>query len=246
MVSLASPTAVAVDLGSGTAGLWATHRGVISRPTGDAHTGRGLVHRGRITDVDGCATLLTRLLQHYPQPVADVDVVVACRPTLSTDTEQGLMRQVLHTAFAPRRVLLIDTVRAAAIGSGATAGDLLIVDVGAHLTETALLREGHTAAARRADIGTRDLRGTAAAERLADVVARHVDELRTVCSATSLHRATSRGVLLVGGGVSHSYLPPALSAALGSRVHRVATPRTAALNGAALAATAALRHPALS
>ncbi|GIE28551.1 hypothetical protein Ait01nite_015960 [Actinoplanes italicus] len=235
--------AVAVDLGSSTVGVWATHRGVVS---GDASASGALVRRGRVVDVEGCATLLGQLVQRYAQPVPSSDVVVACRPVLATEAEQLSMRRVIEAALAPRRMLFIDTVRAAAIGSGAAAGSLLIADIGAQLTEIALLENGRVTAARRAEMGTRDLGRGATVGLLTDIVARHVADLRATGPADDMDQAVARGLLLAGDGALHPALPAALAAALRLRVHQAAAPRTAALHGAGLAAMSALRHPVVS
>ncbi|MEV6345280.1 rod shape-determining protein [Actinoplanes sp. NPDC051851] len=245
-VSLPVPaTAVAVDLGSSTTGVWASHHGVVSSFTSDDATrGHAVIHRGRVADVDGCISMLTQLVERYPQPLRAPDVVVACRPVLSTDADHALMRRVLDAAFTPRQVLFIDTVRAAAIGAGATAGSLLIADVGAEVTETALLEDGRLVAARRTDIGTRDLDRGATFGTLAQTVVEHLGELRATAPEAGLAEATARGLLLVGDGASHPGLPVSMAGTLGIRVHRAVTPRETALTGAGLAAASALRHPA--
>jgi rod shape-determining protein MreB len=235
-----SPSALAVDLGSSTTAVWATDRGVVSAPS----KGSALVRRGRIADPAGTVALLQQLIKQYAEPVPAVDLVVACRPVLSSDAEQALIRRVVDTAFTPRRTLLIETVRAAAIGSGADAGSLLVADIGAELTEVALLRQGRVTAARRTDIGTRDLRDGATVDLLTDVVARHLDDLRAACPAAELAEATARGLLLAGDGAGHPELPDALAESLRMRVHRAAEPHSVALHGAGRAATAAMRHPA--
>jgi rod shape-determining protein MreB len=232
-----SSSVLAVDLGSSTAAVWAADHNVVSAPNAS-------VRRGRIADPDGSAQLLKKLFQQLPESALPVDLVVACRPVLSTDAEQALIRSVVDTAFAPRRTLLIETVRATAIGSGADAGSLLIADIGAELTEVALLRQGRVTAARRTDIGTRDLREGATVDLIADVVARHLSELRASCPAADLAEATARGLLLAGDGAGHPELPGALAETLELRVHRASEPHSVALHGAGRAATAAMRHPA--
>ncbi|WP_433796178.1 rod shape-determining protein [Actinoplanes sp. CA-252034] len=242
----AAPRAVAVDLGSSTTGVWASHHGIVNGPNDDTVGGRTLMRRGRVTDVEGCVTRLEELIRQYPQPMHAPDLVVACRPVLSTDADLALLRQVLDTAFAPRRTLFIDTVRAAAIGAGATAGSLLIADVGAELTEVALLEDGHVTEARRTDVGTRDLDGGTTTSALADIVAGHLGELRASCPGTVFQQATARGLLLVGDGAAHPRLSTELATGLGMRVHLAVGPRATALNGAGLAAASALRHPGLN
>lgn len=239
------PTAIAVDLGSCTTGVWAAHRGTISGASGDAHDAAGaLVRRGRVVDVEGCVTLLSQLVRQYPDPLPAGGVVVACRPVLASEAEQAATHRVLDAVFAPDRVLFVDTVRAAAIGSGAAAGTLLVVDVGAELTEVALLQDGRVIAARRAEIGTRDLTRGATVDLISDNVVRHIDDLRAGPDAPGVLAAMARGLLLVGDGALHPGLAAAVAGRLRVRVHRAAAPRTAALNGAGLAAMSLLRHPA--
>jgi len=241
------PTALAVDLGSRTMSVWATHRGTVSGPCGDPAAATGtLVRRGRIVDVDGCADLLAQLTSRYPEPVPAGAVVVACRPVLATDADQQATRRVLDAVFAPSRVLFLDTVRAAAVGSGAAAGTVLVVDVGAELTEVGLLTNGRVVAARRTEMGTRDLARGATVDLIADNVVRHVEDLRHDPGAAGVATALARGVLLVGDGAVHPGLAPAVAQGLRVRVHRAAAPRTAAINGAGLAAMSLLRHPGRS
>jgi rod shape-determining protein MreB len=243
----APPAAVAVDLGSSTVGVWAAHRGTITGPCGDAlaSTSR-LVRRGRVLDVEGCIALLSQLIRRYSEPVPAGAVVAACRPVLAGEQDQAVLRHVLEAVFAPTRLVFIDTVRAAAIGSGAAAGTLLIADLGAQLTEVALLNHGRVVAARRAEIGTRDLARGATVDLIAEIVARHVTDLRSATAGPDLAPAIARGMLLAGDGAAHPDLTLALSTALHLPVHRAASPRTAALNGAGLAAMSLLRHPAQS
>jgi rod shape-determining protein MreB and related proteins len=239
-------TALAVDLGSCAVGLWAAQHGSVSGPCGDTSAlARTPVRRGRVSDIDGCVAVLSQLVRQYPQPVRG-GVVVACRPVLATEADQAATRRVLDTVLAPSRLQFIDTVRAAAIGSGAAAGTLLIVDVGAQLTEVALLRRGHVIAARRSDIGTQDLSRGATAELISNNVVRLVHDLRAGSAASDLSRALARGMLLVGDGATHPDLSAALSGSLRVRVHRAAAPRTAALNGAGLAAMSLAHHPAVT
>lgn len=239
-----APTPLAVDLGSATAGVWAARRGTVSGPCGDLFASAGsLVRRGRVVDVDACAVFLSQLIGRYADPIPAGGVAVACRPVLASAEDQAMTRRVLEAVFQPSRLVFIDTVRAAAIGSGAAAGTLLVADLGAQLTEVALLENGRIIAARRAEIGTRDLLRGATVDVIVDNVARHLDDLRGT-AASELATATKRGMLLVGDGALHPDLSRTLSAALRLHTHRAAAPRTAALNGAGLAAMSLLHHPA--
>jgi rod shape-determining protein MreB len=240
------PPAVAVDLGSGQARLWAVGDGTRVAPcTGEAlRRPTPLVRRGRIVDTAGCIALLTRLL-HSVHAFSTPPVVVACRPVLAVPADQDAIRRVVTAALAPSRVLLIDTVRAAAIGSGTAAGVLLVADIGAELTEVAVLVGGRVAAARRAETGTRDGAPDGTARLLTGVVTRLVADIggnprMRRLTATAL----ARGVLVVGDGATTPELNIRLAANLRAPVRPACSPRLAALTGAGLAAMAACRHPA--
>jgi rod shape-determining protein MreB and related proteins len=241
-----SASAVAVNLGGCTTGLWAAHRGTVSASYGDAGSPAGrVVRRGRIVDVAECITALSALARQYVEPVPRGGLIVACRPVLSTEAEQRVSRRVLEAVFEPRRVLFIDTVRAAAIGSGAAAGTLLVIDVGAELTEVALLQEGRVVTARRTDVGVRDLAHGATVDLISNGIVRYIDGLRAGQWSLYMTAAMRRGVLLAGAGALNPELFTRLSSKLRVPVHRAATPLTAALHGAGLAATSVLRHPTM-
>jgi rod shape-determining protein MreB len=147
--------------------------------------------------------------------------------------------------FAPSQVLLVDTVRAAAIGSGAAAGVLLVVDVGTQLTEVAVLVDTRAAAARRAETGTQDGASGGASRLLAGVVARLVADIGGNPRMRRLTAAAlARGVMVVGDGATRPELTTRLAANLRMPVRPACSPRLVALSGAGLAAAAACRHPA--
>jgi rod shape-determining protein MreB len=237
--------AVAVDLGSGQARIWAVGDGTRVAPCASEALSRPtpLVRRGRIADTAGCVALLTRLLHSvhaFPTP----PVVVACRPVLAAPADRDAIRRVVTAALAPSRVLLIDTVRAAAIGSGAATGVLLVADIGAQLTEVAVLVDGRVTAARRAEKGTCDGAPGSTARLLAGVVTRLVADIGGNPRMRRLTAAAlARGVLVVGDGATTPELTIRLAANLRVPVRPACSPRLAALTGAGLAAMAACRHP---
>jgi rod shape-determining protein MreB and related proteins len=241
-----SPTAVAVILGSGQTHVWVAGRGGLSCPSGDTvGTSRAPVRRGRVADGSGCVDVLTRLIRQYRDPIPAGSVVVVCRPVLATIAEQCALRQVAAAVFAPSRVLFIDTVRAAAVGAGAATGGLLIADIGAELSEVAALQDGRVTAARRTDIGTRDLKRGAPTEVLAHATTRMVNELRGDPATQALvPAALTRGLMVVGDGAMTPGLMLQIAASLRIPVRSAAAPWTAGLNGAGLAAMSAARHPA--
>ena len=238
------PEPLAVDLGSAQLRLWLGPAGVLSVPVGEGLR-TPVVRRGRVVDGPACVAELRRLLRDHRTPVPVGALVVACRPVLSAPADQEAMRRVLTAVLAPSRLLFVDTVRAGAIGAGAAAGTLLLADVGAQLSEVAVLEDGRVVAARRAEVGTRDLNHAVTAAMLADTIARLVRELRREPVVRPLvSAALSRGLVVVGEGATRPDLTARLVAVLGASVHRAASPRTAALTGASLAAVAASRHPA--
>jgi rod shape-determining protein MreB len=239
-----SPAAIAVSLGSGRTHVWVAGRGSLSCPTADTvGTARSPVRRGRVADASGCVGVLSQLVRQHRDPIPAGCVVVACRPVLATMAEQDAVRRVVAAVFAPSRVLFIDTVRAAAIGAGAAAGSLLIADIGAELSEVATLAHGRVTAARRRDIGTRDLKRGAPTELLAHATTRMINELRRDSEAQAVvPAALTRGLVVVGDGAMTPGLTLQIAASLRIPVRCAAAPWTAALNGAGLAAMSAARH----
>ncbi|MCU7730323.1 rod shape-determining protein [Actinoplanes sp. KI2] len=240
-----SPTVVAAILGSGRTQVWVPGRGSLTCPSGNTvGTSHAPVRRGRVADRLGCVDLLADLIRRYRDPIPAGSVVVVCRPVLATMAEQHVLRQVATAVFVPSRVLFIDTVRAAAIGAGGAAGALLIADIGAELIEVAALQHGRVKAARRMDLGTRDLKRGAPIEALAHATTRMVNELRLEPATKALVTAAlTRGLMVVGDGALIPSLMLQITADLRIPVRSAAAPRTAALNGAGLAAMAAARDP---
>jgi rod shape-determining protein MreB len=241
-----SPLAIAVILGSARTQVWVAGRGALSCPSGEAvGTSRAPIRRGRVADGPGCVDQLTQLIRQYRDPIPAGSIVVVCRPVLATMAEQYALRQVAAAVFNPSRLLFIDTLRAAAIGAGAAAGSLLIADIGAELSEVAALQDGRRVAARRTDIGTRDLKRGAPTEALAHATSRMVNELRDDPAAQALvPAALTRGLMVAGDGAMTPSLMLQIAANLRIPVRSAAAPWTAALNGAGLTAMATARHPA--
>lgn len=238
-----APTLLAIDFGSTWLRAWGLARGTVSLPTADGPSAAPLVRRGRLVDAPGCTAALRRLRNRLGS-AGTRPLVVACRPVLATPTDEQIMREVLTAALEPRRVLFVDTVRAAAIGSGAATGDLLIADIGAQVTEVGLLGDGRLVAARRANLGTGDLTPDVTVHVLAAVTARLVREVyQQPEHRPAALAALARGLVLVGDGAARPELTVALSQALRIGVHPAAAPYTAALTGAGLAAMSAARHP---
>jgi len=243
------PAAVGLDLGSAYTRIWASGRPMLHVPTISASLTNpvSLVQRGRITDASETQALLARLLRRYRRPIPTGAVLVACRPVLSDVEDDRAVRRLLADVFVPSRVLFIDTVRAAAVGAGAGPGVQMVVDVGAQLTEVAILAGAGVAAARRAELGANDFIRPAAPDVLVETIVGLIDDLRRDPGARALASTAVRGgLLLVGGGATWPGLAAALAGAVETAVRSAAQPTVAAVHGAGLAALSVLRRTAAS
>ncbi|GGM63109.1 rod shape-determining protein [Dactylosporangium sucinum] len=243
------PAAVGVDLGSANIRIWASGRGAVqaANPAPAAAPWSGPVARGRIIDPEPVQRVLSGLLSGQRRPLPAGAVVVACRPVGSDARAELALREVLTTVFEPARLLFVDTLRAAAIGAGAAPGPVLIADVGAHLTEVAVLAGGVIVAAQRRNVGLHDHDGGPDPD--AAVVAAVADLIGLVRLQSSHRQAIATavrgGVLLVGGGAIRPRLAARVAGAAGTPVRRPVAPHLAAVRGAGLAALAALRRSAM-
>ena len=241
------PAAVGLDLGSAYTRIWVSGRPMLHVPTISASLTNpvSLIRRGRITDASEMQALLERLLRRYRRPVPAGAVLVACRPVLSDADDDRTVRRLLAEVFAPSRILFIDTARAAAVGAGAAPGVQMVVDVGAQLTEVAILAGAGVAAARRAELGTNDFIRPSTPDVLVDTVVGLIDDLRRDPDSRALaSTAVQGGLLLVGGGASRPGLAAALAGVAETAVRSAAQPRVAAVHGAGLAALSVLRRSA--
>jgi len=243
------PAAVGVDLGSADTRVWASGRGTlhVTNPAAAAVQWSGPVVRGRVTDPEAVRLRLSGLLCGRRRPLPAGVVVVACRPVGADAEAQSVLREVMTTVFRPARLLFIDTVRAAAVGAGAAPGPLLVADVGAHLTEVAVLAGGVVIAAQRRDVGLHDHAG--ALDPDAAVIAAVTELIGQVRLQPGRRQAIAAavrgGLLLVGGGATRPRLAARIAGAAGLPVRRPAAPHLAAVRGAGLAALAALRRGAV-
>ncbi|GAA2453002.1 rod shape-determining protein [Streptomyces macrosporus] len=243
-----SSPGLAVDLGSARTRVWQPGRGlIVDTPTvtSPGPYGTHPVQRGSVVDVEGVARLLDRLSVHHPHHLGRRPVVVLATPVLCDDDHRAAALAALE-GLRPRTVLTIDSVRAVALGASADLTEpLLVVDVGAHLTEIALLVDGAVATAHRTPLGTADLGAITTAAALAGSVVETVtDMLRGDPTPWTLD-ALGRGVLLSGGGALRPEIVYLLARRLRVPVRPAPAPHTAAVRGAAAALGAVCRHPAL-
>ncbi|MFF3290438.1 rod shape-determining protein [Streptomyces sp. NPDC003023] len=236
----------AIDLGSSRTRAWSPRHGVILDVPTVTFPGAGAmypVRRGSIVDPEGTARMLDRLLRRrvpsFSRPLIVITTPVLGGPGFRSAALTAL--EVLH----PRTVLTVPSAKAIALGAGADlTRPLLVADIGAHVTEVALLCDGEVTDAYRTALGTGDLgEGTTHRELTRAVVAMVTDMLRLDETEQTLD-ALGRGVVLAGGGALRPELTYDLTGQLRVPVQPVPAPHTAALRGASLVLESAHHHPA--
>ncbi|MFG1621793.1 rod shape-determining protein [Kribbella sp. NPDC049227] len=239
---------VAIDLGSVRTRAWMPDHGlIIDAPTiisAGAGGGSRPVHRGVVVDKAGTARVLERLLGRRAG-LGQYSMVVLTTPVLCPGQHESVTRVALEV-LDPRVVLTIDGVKAAALGAGADfARPLLVLDIGAGLTEVGLLVDGAVTQAHRLNVGTSNLGATTTvAELVQSIVAVVTDLLHLDCGGLVVD-ALDRGPLLTGGGALRPEITYRLAKQLQAPVSPAPAPHTAAVRGAGLAMVAAHRHPSM-
>jgi rod shape-determining protein MreB len=224
---------IALDLGSARTRVWTSgRRTILDVPTitlPGAHA-TCPVQRGAIVDTPGTARMLDRLLGHR-LPRAGRPLLILTTPVLGG---------VAYRAEA----LTVPTARAVAVAAGADLGrPLLVVDIGAHLTEVTLLVDGAVTDARCTALGTSDLDSHTPPARIIDAVAVMVSGMLDQDHTSQTLDALRRGPLLAGGGALEPDITGHLTDRLQASLHPVLAPHTAAVRGAARLLQAAHAHP---
>nr|WP_189215340.1 rod shape-determining protein [Streptomyces ruber] len=236
---------IALDLGSVRTRAWIAGRGTILDVPTVTFSGAGVVYpvqRGTIVDVPGTARMLERLLGHR-LPLLSRPLVAVTTPVL----DGPMFRERARTAvqvLRPRSVLTVPGALAVAVAAHADLSrPLLVLDIGAHLTEAVLLLDGDVLDARRTALGTTDLPYAASSVEISEAVGAVVTSMlrqdRTCLTADAL----SRGVLLAGGGALRPDLPRRIVSRLQAPLRAVPAPHTAAVRGAAQILRSAHVHP---
>ncbi|WP_186778788.1 rod shape-determining protein [Streptomyces salinarius] len=236
---------VALDMGSARTRAWVAGRGMILDVPTVTFPGAGAVYpiqRGSIVDTQGTARMLDRLLGHrlprFARPVVVVTAPVL--DGLAYRTEARTAVEVLR----PRSVLTVPSARAVALAAGADlTRPLLVMDIGAHLTEVVLLVDGDVFDARRTALGTGDIDDATPPSRIGEALADMTTSMLRQDGTSLTVDALGRGPLLAGGGA----LRPEITCRLADRLHvplrAVPAPHTAAVRGAAKLLDAARTHP---
>ncbi|MGV9989524.1 rod shape-determining protein [Streptomyces sp. NPDC003374] len=231
-------------MGSARTRVWIAGRGLVLDVPTVTFAGAGAaypVQRGAVVDTPGAARMLERLLGHrLPRFVRPLVVVAA--PVLDGVAYRSAARSAVEV-LRPRSVLTVPAARAVAVAAGADlTRPLLVVDVGAHLTEVVLLADGAVVDARRTALGTADLDGGPPRE-LGDAVAAMVTAMLRQDRTSLALEALTRGALLAGGGALRPEVTYHLTGRLHAPIRTVAAPHTAAVRGAAALLRAAHAHP---
>ncbi|MGW6022713.1 rod shape-determining protein [Streptomyces sp. NPDC055099] len=257
---------IALDLGSARTRAWTSGRRMILDVPTVTFTGGGTVHpvrRGAIVDTPGTALMLDRLLGHR-LPRFGRPLLILTAPVLGGVAYRAAARVAVEV-LRPRTVLTISTARAVATAVDADLSrPLLVVDIGAHLTEVALLCDGDVVDARHTALGTSDVDGPTApplspapspppspslkpppsphSPITASVVAM-VTAMLEQDRTSRTGEALRRGALLAGGGALLPGISYCLAGELHAPVQPVPAPHTAAVRGAAKLLGAAHAHP---
>ncbi|MEU2438434.1 rod shape-determining protein [Streptomyces rubradiris] len=236
---------IALDMGSARTRVLIAGRGVVVDAPTVTFPGVDAVHpiqRGTIIDTPGCARMLRRLLaDRLSRHVHPVVIVTA--PVLDGLAYRTQARAAVDV-LRPRAVLTVPGARGIALASGADlTRPLLVVDVGAHLTEVVLLSDGAVTDARRTALGTSDLDDTTTPGDIAAAVARMLTAMLQQDHTSLTAAALRRDILLAGGGALRPDIRHQLSTLLPARLHTVPAPHTAAVRGATTLLRAAHAHP---
>ncbi|WP_327714142.1 rod shape-determining protein [Streptomyces sp. NBC_00490] len=238
-------TGIALDLGSARTRAWTSGRRMILDVPTVTFPGTGAtypIQRGSIVDTPGTARMLDRLLgQRLPR--LGRPLVVLTTPVLGGVAYRAQARTAVEI-LRPRTVLTVPTARAVATAADADlTRPLLVVDLGAHLTEATLLADGAVIDAHHIALGTSDLESHTPPAQIADAVVEMVTAMLDQDRTSQTLDALQRGALLAGGGALRPDLTNRLTSRLPAPVQPVPAPHTAAVRGAARLLQAAHAHP---
>ncbi|MFJ8009134.1 rod shape-determining protein [Streptomyces fagopyri] len=234
-------------MGSARTRAWIAGRGLVLDVPTVTFPGAGVVHpirRGTIVDTAGAARMLDRLLGHR-LPGGARPLIVVTAPVLDGVAYRTAARTAVEV-LRPRGVITVPGARAIALGAGADLSrPLLVMDVGAHLTEVVLLADGGVVDAHRTALGTGDL-DTVPASHISEAVATMVTTMLRHDRTSLTLDALDRGALLAGGGALRPEITYRLTRGLRTPLRTVAAPHTAAVRGAAAVLQAAHAHPSVT
>ncbi len=239
---------IALALGSSRTRAWVPGHGIIfdvPTITFEGAAGSHPIQRGTIVDPEGTAQMLQRHLgPRIPRHTRPL--IALTTPVLGGIAYRKAARTALEV-LRPRTVLTIPTATAVALGADADMSHpLLIVDIGAHLTEVFLLTGGSVVDAHRTTLGTDDLDQGTTHRTIADAVTSTVTDMLHRDHTTQTLDAVHSGVLLAGGGALRPAFAHQLAHDLDAPVRPLPAPHTVALRGAAKLLQSARGHPSVT
>ncbi|MEV8225433.1 rod shape-determining protein [Streptomyces sp. NPDC079167] len=226
---------LAIDLGSSGARAWVPGRGLVADgPAGwQDHAGRP-VRRGRIVDAASCAGLLGRLADTALGDHRQDSVIVLSHPVLAGREHRALAGELL-AALGAFGAVVVNSASAVAASVGLLgSGPVLVVDMGAELTEVAVLVDGRVVDARQADAGLSDLAPRTLPAELVRSVLDMITSMWREDQYGAVRGALRRGPVLTGGGALRRDVTDLIAGRLGVPVRIAPDPSTAVVRGAAL------------
>ncbi|MER8234293.1 rod shape-determining protein MreC [Streptomyces sp. NPDC094049] len=206
-----------------------------------------------MTESGSRLALLRRLAATAPGDEGHDTVVMLTHPVLAAPEERAAARRLVD-ALGPTHIIAVDSARAAAAYAAPAGGSpLLVIDLGARLTEVTLVVDGLVQDARLAEVGVDDPPGSggdapigtarSSADSVAGTAADMVSDLWRWDRTGAVRGALRRGVLVTGGGALSLDVTGRLAHLLRARLRLVNDPQTSVVRGAGLMLTSALRHP---
>ncbi|MEU9618894.1 MULTISPECIES: rod shape-determining protein MreC [unclassified Streptomyces] len=238
---------LALDLGSSRTRAWLPGHGVIA-DTGacgesGAEAGQGRpVRRGRIVDPVSCGRMLGRIADTALGADRTDTVIVLSHPVLAGSEHRAAARELV-AALGPVSIIALDSARAAAACAGPRdGGPLLVVDIGAELTEATLLVDGLVRDARQAETGLNDLGPSESPTAVVRTVLDMVMEMWKQDRHGAVLGALRKGPLLAGGGAARPDITDRIAVRLGVPVRLADDPATTVVRGAGLILGSVLRR----
>ncbi|MFD7496461.1 rod shape-determining protein [Streptomyces sp. NPDC059832] len=238
---------LALDLGSSRTRVWVPGHGLMADTdicgdfgTGPAHGGP--VRRGRIVDPESCGRMLGRIADTALGADRTGTVIVLSHPVLAGARHRAAARELI-AALGPTTVVALDSARAAAAYAGPRdGGPLLVVDIGAGLTETTLLVDGQVRDARQAETGLGDLGPAQPPTAVVRTVLDMIMEMWKQDRHGAVLGALRKGPLLIGGGATRPDITNRIAVRLGVPVRLADDPATAVVRGAGMVLGSVLRQ----
>ncbi|MFH8514656.1 rod shape-determining protein [Streptomyces gelaticus] len=237
---------LALDLGSSRTRVWVPGHGVLADTDvcGEPGTGAGHgrpVRRGRIVDPESCGRMLGRIAETALGPDRTGTVIVLSHPVLAGARQRAEARELI-AALGPTTVIAVDSARAAAHAGPCGGGPLLVVDIGAGLTEATLLVDGRVRDARQAETGLGDLAPAQPPTAVVRAVLDMIMEMWKQDRHGAVLGALRKGPLLTGGGATRPDITNRIAVRLGAPVRLADDPATAVVRGAGMVLSSVLRR----